>query len=65
MPTRKQRISITVDEWMWDAVEDYRYQKRLNSKSQAAVRLIEDALRAEGVFPPELNADDEKRVTDK
>ena len=46
MPTEKRRISITVEDWMWDAIEDYRYEKRLISKSAAAVNLISDALSA-------------------
>ena len=46
MPTEKHRIAVTVEDWLWDAVEDYRYQRKLTSKSQAAVELIEKGLEA-------------------
>lgn len=45
MPTDKHRINITVEDWMWDAIEDYRYQHRLTSKSQAVVQMIEQVLK--------------------
>lgn len=46
MPTEKHRINITVEDWMWDAIEDYRYRNRLASKSQAVVQMVEQVLNA-------------------
>lgn len=44
MPTEKHRVNVTVEDWMWDAIEDFRYTERLSSKSQAAVELMRRAL---------------------
>lgn len=52
MPTDKHRINVTVEDWMWDAVEDYRYHQRLISKANAVVRLMEQALSENGVYAP-------------
>lgn len=46
MPTEKHRINVTVDDWLWDAVEKYRNDKHLMSMSAAAIDLMNLGLNA-------------------
>ena len=52
MPTEKPRYSITVDDEMLQQIDDFRFENRFNSRSQATTELIRlglEALRAEQV----------------
>lgn len=40
MPTEKPRYSITVDDQLMKEIDDYRFENRYNSRSQATVELI-------------------------
>ena len=40
MPTEKPRFCITVDNDMLKAIDDYRFDNRYNSRSQATLDLI-------------------------
>lgn len=41
MPTKNPRFTITMDQDLYDQIEDYRYSKRLKSQTQAVVSLLE------------------------
>lgn len=61
MATDKPRFSITVDDWMYKALEDFRHEAGLSSRSQAAVVMIEKGFESigwgEGVETIAANAD--------
>lgn len=40
MPTEKPRYCITVDEEMLKKIDDFRFDNRFNSRSQATLELI-------------------------
>ena len=44
MPTEKQRILITLDEDLLKRIDDFRFENRINSRSEAVRRLIEEGL---------------------
>ena len=44
MPTDKPRFSITVDQNLSDAIDDYKYRTRAKNQTQAVVELIERGL---------------------
>lgn len=46
MPTTKPRYCITVDEETLKKIDDFRFEKRYNSRSQATVELIRLGLEA-------------------
>lgn len=49
MPTNNPRFCITVSEEMLEEIDNYRFENRFNSRSQATVELIRmgiDALKA-------------------
>lgn len=62
MPTQKNRIVVTVDDWMWEAVENYRHSQRLISKSKAAIKLIEKGLEVEGQLEEKQEEDFEDSI---
>lgn len=41
MPTDKPRFTITVDEELDKAIEDYKYRTRAKNKTQAVIELVE------------------------
>ena len=41
MPTDKPRFTITVDEKLDKAIEDYKYRTRAKNKTQAVIELVE------------------------
>jgi metal-responsive CopG/Arc/MetJ family transcriptional regulator len=45
MPTEKPKILITFDDDLLKRIDDYRFENRINSRSEAIRRLIEEALR--------------------
>lgn len=46
MPTEKPRFCITVDDDLLREIDDYRFNKRYNSRSQATLELIRLGLEA-------------------
>lgn len=46
MPTEKPRYCITVDEEMLKEIDDFRFDNRYNSRSQATLELIRLGLQA-------------------
>lgn len=46
MPTDKPRIMITLDDDMFQQIEDIRYKKRIPSRSQATLKLLELGIKA-------------------
>ncbi len=46
MPTEKPRYSITVDDEMLKEIDDFRFNNRYNSRSQATLELIRLGLEA-------------------
>lgn len=46
MATKKPRYMISVDNNMFDAIEDYRYEKRFPTRSEATTELIRLGLEA-------------------
>ena len=45
MPTEKPRIIVTLDD-MFQQIEDIRYKKRIPSRSQATLKLLELGIKA-------------------
>jgi len=45
MPTEKPKILITFDENLLKRIDDYRFENRINSRSEAIRRLIEESLK--------------------
>jgi metal-responsive CopG/Arc/MetJ family transcriptional regulator len=45
MPTTKPRILLTVDKDLLERVDDFRFDNRINSRSEAIRRLINEALK--------------------
>ncbi len=46
MPTKKPRYSITLDDDLFDRVENFRFDKRYPTRNQATVELIRLGLEA-------------------
>ena len=40
MATKKPRYTVSVDEEMFKAIEDFRFEKRFQTRSEATVELI-------------------------
>ena len=45
MPTKKPKILLTLDDDILERIDDFRFENRINSRSEAVRRLIEDALK--------------------
>jgi len=45
MPTEKPKILITFDDNLLKRIDDYRFENRINSRSEAIRRLIEIGLK--------------------
>ena len=46
MPTDKPRIMITLDDELFQKIEDIRYKNRIPSRSQATLQLLELGIKA-------------------
>lgn len=46
MPTENPRILITFDSVLLKRIDDFRFDNRINSRSEAIRRLIEEGLKA-------------------
>jgi metal-responsive CopG/Arc/MetJ family transcriptional regulator len=44
MPTEKPRLLLTIDENLLERIDDFRFNNRINTRSEAIRRLIEEAL---------------------
>lgn len=44
MPTEKPRILLTIDDDLLKRIDDFRFDNRINTKSEAIRRLIDEAL---------------------
>ena len=44
MPTDKPKILLTIDKDLLEKVEDFRFENRINTRSEAFRRLIREAL---------------------
>ena len=49
MPTEKPKILITFDSDLLTRIDDFRFGNRINSRSEAIRRLIEDGLKASDI----------------
>ena len=45
MPTEKPVLNFAVDEGLLERLDDFRFENRINSRSEAIRRLLEEALR--------------------
>ena len=45
MPTDKPKVLITMNDELLERVDDYRYENRIPSRSEAIRRLIDEALK--------------------
>ena len=45
MPTDKPKVLITMDKNLMDRVDDFRFENRINSRSEAIRRLIKESLK--------------------
>jgi metal-responsive CopG/Arc/MetJ family transcriptional regulator len=48
MPTSKPRILLTVDKDLLERIDDFRFENRINSRSEAIRRLIKESLKKYG-----------------
>lgn len=53
MPTNKPKVLITFDDDLVTRIDDYRYENRIPSRSEAIRRLIESGLEAKHKNPPD------------
>jgi metal-responsive CopG/Arc/MetJ family transcriptional regulator len=44
MPTKKPQVLLTLDEELLERIEDYRYENRIPSRSEAMRRLLVETL---------------------
>jgi len=45
MPTDKPKILLTIDKDLLEQIEDFRFENRVNTRSEAIRRLIKEALK--------------------
>jgi metal-responsive CopG/Arc/MetJ family transcriptional regulator len=45
MVTKKPRILLTIDEKLLNRIDDFRFENRINTRSEAIRRLLEEALK--------------------
>lgn len=65
MPTEKPRFCITVDEDTMKEIDDFRFSKRYNSRSQATLDLIRMGIEAMKAQEAAQNAPSEKAEADQ
>lgn len=44
MPTDKPRILLTIEQELLERIDDFRFENRINTRSEAIRRLIEETL---------------------
>jgi metal-responsive CopG/Arc/MetJ family transcriptional regulator len=45
MPTKKPKVLITFDKQLLNRVDDFRFENRINTRSEAIRRLIDEGLK--------------------
>jgi metal-responsive CopG/Arc/MetJ family transcriptional regulator len=45
MPSKKPKILLTVDDDLLERIDDFRFENRINSRSEAVRRLIKESLK--------------------
>ena len=45
MPSKKPKILLIVDDYLIERIDDYRYDNRIPTRSEAMRRLIEESLK--------------------
>jgi len=48
MPTEKPKIIFVADQGLLERLDDFRFENRINSRSEAIRRLLEEALKKYG-----------------
>ncbi|MFH1629652.1 MAG: hypothetical protein ABIE47_13135 [Pseudomonadota bacterium] len=51
MPTEKPKIIFVADEDLFKRIDDFRFDNRINTRSEAIRRLIDKALKMNEAFP--------------
>jgi metal-responsive CopG/Arc/MetJ family transcriptional regulator len=51
MPSKKPQILLVVDDDLFEKIDDYRFENRINSRSEAVRRLIEEGLKKQKKKP--------------
>jgi metal-responsive CopG/Arc/MetJ family transcriptional regulator len=51
MPTNKPKVLLLFDEDLLERIDDFRFENRINSRSEAVRRLIEEGLRKQEKKP--------------
>lgn len=54
MPTEKPRILIALEDYLLTRIDDYRFENRINSRSEAIRLLIEAGLKVSELSKPKL-----------
>ena len=65
MPTAKPRYCITVDDEMLREIDDFRFENRYNSRSQATLELIRIGLKALKEQNPETETESGEQQDDQ
>lgn len=50
MATRKSKVSVNLDKDLIELIDDFRYEKRISSRSKAIQKLIIQSLRLNGKY---------------
>ena len=51
MPDKKEILTISIDKKLIEDIDDYRFENRINSRSEAIRQLIKEALKKYGKQP--------------
>lgn len=54
MPTEKPIINFVVDDELLKRIDDFRFENRINSRSEAIRRLIEEGLKVSDPSKPKM-----------
>lgn len=63
MATNRPRYTVSVDDEMFKAIEDFRYSRRFPTRTEATTELIRlglEALREQGILPKQEGNETEK-----
>lgn len=65
MTMEKAKILITLEDTLLTHIDDYRFDNRINSRSEAIRRLIESGLQTSGTFNTKTNKKDALKLPAK
>jgi len=51
MPTNKPKIIFVADKDLLERLDDFRFENRINTRSEAIRRLLDNALKVNEIFP--------------